>query len=65
MHWGQRLAKKSFEQHFFLKRTWNDIGASNGFNFLTDIVHLNCRGAEMVAGLIEGLLRTESGKSYK
>ena len=57
----QSLVKKSFARHFFLKRSWNDIGESNGFNLLTDFVHLNCRGADMVADLIGSFIADELG----
>ncbi len=61
------LGNISFARHFFLKTSWNDIGASNGFNLLTDFVHLNCRGAEMVADLVEGFLtgKPEMGRAGK
>jgi lysophospholipase L1-like esterase len=59
----QSLVKKAFARHFFLKKNWNDIGKSNGFNLLTDFVHLNCRGAEMVVDLIEDFLTAEPGKN--
>ena len=55
------LGNMSFAWHFFLKKSWNDIGKSNGFNLLTDFVHLNCRGAEMVADLIEEFISGEAG----
>lgn len=55
----QSLVKKSFARHFFLKQSWNDIGESNGFNLLTDFVHLNCRGAAMAADLIGAFLTTK------
>ena len=63
----QSLSKKAFARHFFLKNSWNDIGKSNGFNLLTDFVHLNCRGAGMVADLIEGFLtaRPEMGRGVE
>ena len=57
----QSLVKKAFARHFFLKKSWNDIGKSNGFNLLTDFVHLNCCSAEMVADLIEDFLTAEPG----
>jgi len=57
----QSLAKKAFARHFFLKKSWNDIGKSNGFNILTDFVHLNYHGAEMVADLIEDFLTGGAG----
>jgi len=59
------LVKKSFAWHFFLKRSWNDIGESNGFNLLTDFVHLNCLGAEMVADLIGSFITNELGSGEK
>jgi lysophospholipase L1-like esterase len=58
----QSLVKKAFARHFFLKTSWNDIGTLNGFNLLTDFVHLNCRGAEIVAELIEEFIVSEAGE---
>jgi hypothetical protein len=57
----QRLNKLAFARHFFLKKSWNDIAAANGFHLLTDFVHLSCRGAEMVADLIESFVTNQDG----
>ncbi len=43
--------------HFLLGRSFDEISESNGFLIVTDFLHLNNRGAEMVAELIEGFVR--------
>lgn len=43
--------------HFLLGRSFDEISESNGFLIVTDFLHLNSRGAEMVAQLIEGFVR--------
>jgi acyl-CoA thioesterase-1 len=43
-------------KHYILRKTWDDISAEHGFVMLTDAIHLNNRGAALVANLIEGFL---------
>jgi acyl-CoA thioesterase-1 len=50
------LTRKCVAQRFYMKKSWNDIAASNGFRLLIDFVHLNRSGAELVADLIEDFL---------
>jgi lysophospholipase L1-like esterase len=45
-------------KHYVLRRDWNSIGASSGFELHIDYLHLNSRGARMVADLIEDFIRT-------
>ena len=53
------LTKKCVAQHFYMKKSWNNIAAANGFSLLIDFVHLNSAGAEMTAALIEDFLTNE------
>ena len=39
--------------HYIFGKSFDDISTSNGFLLLTDFLHLNCRGAEMIADLIQ------------
>jgi lysophospholipase L1-like esterase len=43
--------------HFLFGKSFDDLSESNGFLIVTDFLHLNNRGAEMVAELIEGFVR--------
>jgi lysophospholipase L1-like esterase len=38
--------------HYILRRSWDQVAAANGFLLLADGVHLNDRGADLVAELI-------------
>ena len=46
------ILKSMFKRYLF-GRSWDDISQSNGFELLTDHVHLNSKGAEIAARLIE------------
>ncbi len=62
------LTYKAIVEHYLLGRSWNSISEKNGFVFLTDFIHLNEKGAGIVADLIEAFIRhnqkdfTEHGK---
>jgi lysophospholipase L1-like esterase len=43
-------------RHLLLRTPWDAISAANGLTFLTDHVHLNERGAAVIADLIGGFL---------
>jgi acyl-CoA thioesterase I len=47
-----RLILKASVQYYVGRKTWDEIGTSNGFATLTDAIHLNNRGAALVAKLI-------------
>jgi lysophospholipase L1-like esterase len=40
-------------KHYILRESYDEISAGYRFMFLTDLLHLNTRGAELVADLIE------------
>jgi acyl-CoA thioesterase-1 len=42
--------------HILFGRSLDEISSSNGFLIITDFLHLNSRGAEFVADLIEGFV---------
>ena len=48
-----RLAQTAAMQHFLLGRSLDAISRSRGLQLTTDTVHLNGRGATMIADLIE------------
>ncbi len=39
-------------KHYLLRQSYDDISAGNGFLYLTDLLHLNTRGATLVADLV-------------
>ena len=41
---------------YLMQKSWDDIAAGNDFVFLTDAIHLNGRGAKLIADLIAGFL---------
>ncbi len=43
--------------HYLLGKSWNDIAGENGYNFLTDNIHLNGKGAGIIADLVEEFIR--------
>ena len=47
---------KSIFLHIIFGRSFDKISSYNGFLIVTDFLHLNSRGAEMVANLIEGFV---------
>ncbi|NUP68515.1 MAG: SGNH/GDSL hydrolase family protein [Nonomuraea sp.] len=51
-----RQAQTAAIQHFLLGRSLDAISRGRGLRLTTDTVHLNSRGAAMVADLIEGFL---------
>lgn len=42
--------------HFLLNRSFDDISESNGFLILTDLLHLNSKGAEIIAHSIKDFI---------
>jgi lysophospholipase L1-like esterase len=50
---GRRLASTAAMQHFILRRGFDAISRSRGLQLTTDAVHLNSRGATLIADLIE------------
>jgi lysophospholipase L1-like esterase len=44
-------------KHYLLRKTYDKISEENGFLYLTDLLHLNTRGAETVADLIEEFIK--------
>jgi acyl-CoA thioesterase I len=57
---GASLMPSAMWDHFVLKRGWDAISERNGFLLLTDGFHLNTRGAQIVAHVIEDWLRSVS-----
>ena len=54
------LMMKAILRHYVLKQNWNKIGNTNGFELHTDHLHLNSRGAEMIADIVaDYVLATE------
>ncbi len=51
-----KLMYTAILSHYLLRKSWDDVAENSGFEFLTDEVHLNGRGALMVRDLIEGFL---------
>ncbi|MHA1907730.1 MAG: SGNH/GDSL hydrolase family protein [Candidatus Thorarchaeota archaeon] len=45
-------------KHYLLRRSWDRISSDEGFNLLIDHVHLNSKGAEIVADLIQTFIST-------
>lgn len=43
-------------RHYVLRKSFDEIAEGNGFLFLTDLLHLNTRGASKVAELVEKLI---------
>jgi lysophospholipase L1-like esterase len=50
---GVGLIQDSMWDHFVLRKDWDTIGSANGFLLHTDGIHLNYRGAGIIAGLLE------------
>jgi len=55
-----KLMEKAIVKRYLLGKNWNDISHDNQLQLLTDCVHLNERGANIIAGLIQEFLRTEN-----
>ncbi len=54
---------RALARHYLLRESFDDISESNGFLYLTDLLHLNTRGASAVADLIEGYItRNTAGR---
>ena len=56
-HEGNALMLKAMYQRYALGRSFDAISAANGFQLLTDGIHLNSRGGGMLAEQIEAFLR--------
>jgi lysophospholipase L1-like esterase len=56
-----RVMWRSVAKRFLLHRTWNRISAEHGLWLLTDHVHLNDRGAAIVAGLVGDFVESSVG----
>jgi lysophospholipase L1-like esterase len=50
---GMWLASTAATQHFLLRRSFDAISRSRGLQLTTDTIHLNTRGATIIADLIE------------
>lgn len=50
------LVAKSAVKHYLLGRSYDAIGAANGYQLLSDGIHLNSKGAALVADRIEAFL---------
>ncbi len=50
---------KAIFRHFIFGQSFNTIAEANGFLLLTDFLHLNETGAEMVADIIEDFIEKE------
>jgi lysophospholipase L1-like esterase len=46
--------------HYIFGRSFDEISKSNGFVLLTDFLHLNSKGAEMIADLIQDFVTGDS-----
>ena len=47
---------KGLARHYLLGKSFDEISEDNGFLYLIDLLHINTRGAETVADLIEGFI---------
>lgn len=54
------LMTRATRDHNIRGHSWDDISARNGLLLTTDTIHLNSRGAGMIADLIEGWLRGQA-----
>ena len=57
---GTRMAFRSLIRHYLLRKTLDAISAENGYLLLTDGIHLNTRGAEIITDEIKGFLTNNS-----
>lgn len=46
------LMTRGMFQHHVLRKSWNDISRENGFEVLTDHIHLNTKAAKIISDLI-------------
>ena len=51
------LMYKALLAHFLMGRHWDAISVQNGFTFLTDFIHMNKKGADIAADLIDDFVR--------
>jgi lysophospholipase L1-like esterase len=49
-------------RHYLLRQSYDDIAAGYGFLFLTDLLHLNTRGASAVADLVGDYVDRGAGR---
>ncbi len=57
---NSRIMWTSLARHYVLGRSFDDISEENGFLLTTEGLHLNARGAAMVADEVESFLRSAS-----
>ena len=50
----------SVRSHILLGKTFDEISAANGFHLLVDGIHLNTRGASVIADLVEEFIRSQN-----
>ena len=53
---GQMHTLSSVFQHYFLRRSWDFIATNAGFKLHWDYLHMNTKGATMIAELIENYI---------
>ncbi|MBD3190055.1 MAG: SGNH/GDSL hydrolase family protein [Candidatus Heimdallarchaeota archaeon] len=61
----QRLVEKTAMKHFLLGKSLDKISKEHGFELLIDHVHLNTKGATMIAKLIVEFLKAEEKRLKK
>lgn len=61
----QRLVEKTVVKHFLLGKSLDKIAKEHGFELLVDHVHLNTKGATIIAKLIVEFLKTEEKRPEK
>ncbi len=57
---GRMLGLKLLWRHYLLRQSLDDISARNGYLLLTDGMHLNTRGAAIIADQVEAFLRANA-----
>lgn len=50
------LTEKAIAKYYLFDQSWNDISADNNLELLTDCIHLNENGAQIIADLIQEFL---------
>lgn len=58
------LIAKSMLKHYLLGRSYDAIGQGNGYQLLSDGIHLNSKGAALVADRIEAFLTAKTSKVF-
>jgi acyl-CoA thioesterase I len=48
---------KAMLKHYLLRKSWDTVSEDNGFQILTDYIHLNDKGAKVIAELIGDFLQ--------